>query len=102
MIAFRRTIFRRKINEQGRQSNQVNQCICTTTYSARPENSKQKAPVQGKNNLSKLGSWEQLSCKPRNAFPRPILTCHFLIPIGALDYSGSGNALLSQNQIILQ
>ena len=52
----------------------------------RPENSRQKAPVQGKNNLSKLGSWEQLSGKPRNAFPRPVLTCHFLIPIGALGY----------------
>ena len=35
---------------QGRQSNQVNQCICTTTFLPRPENSWQKAPVQGKNN----------------------------------------------------
>ena len=37
----------------------------------RPENSRQKAPVQGKNNLSKVGSWEELSGKPRNYFPRP-------------------------------
>ena len=37
-------------NLQGRQSNQVNQCICTTTFSARPEISKQKASVHGKNN----------------------------------------------------
>ena len=49
---------------QGRQTNQVNQCICTTTFSAPPQNSRQKVPVQGKNKLSKVGFWEQLSDEP--------------------------------------
>ena len=56
----------------------------------RPKNSKQKAPIQGKNNLSKVGSWEQLSGKPQNAFLCPVLTYHFLILIGALVYQKKG------------
>ena len=36
---------------------------------------------QGKNNLSKVHSWEQ----PRNSFPCPVLTYHFFVPIGALE-----------------
>ena len=79
---------KKDISNQGHQSNQVNQCICTTTFSAPPENSRQEAleeaSVQGKNNLSKVGSWEQLSDKPQNSLPRPILTYHFLVLIGAL------------------
>ena len=39
------------VDFQGRQTNQVNQCICTTTFQLHPENSWQEAPVQGKNNL---------------------------------------------------
>ena len=54
----------------------------------RPENSRQETPVQGKNNLSKAGSWEHLSDKPRNFFPCPVLTYHFFVPIGALEYTG--------------
>ena len=36
----------------------------------RPKNSGQKASIQGQNNLSKVGSWEQLSDEPRNSWPR--------------------------------
>ena len=39
------------VDFQGRQTNHVNQCICTTIFQLRPENSWQEAPVQGKNNL---------------------------------------------------
>ena len=36
---------------QGRQSNQVNQCICTTTFSAPPRKFKAESPcLGGKNN----------------------------------------------------
>ena len=45
--------------------------------------------IQGKNNLSKVCFWEQLSDKPRNSFPRPVLTYHFLVQIGALEHSSS-------------
>ena len=41
--------------------------------------------IQGKSNLSKVGYWEQLSDKPRNSFSCPVLTYHFLVPIGALE-----------------
>ena len=71
---------------QRRQTNQVNQCICTTTFSAPPTNSRQKVPVQGKNKLSKVGFWEQLSDEPRNSLPCLIMTYHYLVPIGALGY----------------
>ena len=71
---------------QGRQTNQVNQCICTTTFSAPPRNFKAGSFCPGEKYLSKVGSWEKLSDQLRNSFPRPVLTYHFLVPIGALEY----------------
>ena len=35
----------------------------------RPKNSGQKASIQGQNNLSKVGSWEQFYNKPQNSLP---------------------------------
>ena len=46
-------------------------------FSTRPEKSRQKTLPQGKKNLSKVGSWEQVSNKLRNSLPRSILTYHF-------------------------
>ena len=42
-----------------------------------------------------LHSWEQ----PQNSFPYPVLTYHFLVPIGALDHSYS---LLFRRQFYFQ
>ena len=56
----------------------------------RPEN-------QGKNNLSKVHSWEQ----PRNSFPHPVLTYHFLVPIGALVYKKCSKTLASLDFVFL-
>ena len=55
-------------------------------FMPRPKNSRQKVPIQGKNNLSKVGFWEHLSDEPRNSLPRPIMTYHFLVLIGALAH----------------
>ena len=67
----------------------------------RPKNSRQKVPIQGKNNLSKVGFWEHLSDEPRNSLPRPILTYHFLVPIGALVYKKRSKTLASLNSAFL-
>ena len=59
-------------------------------FLSRPKN-------QGKYNLSKVHSWEQ----PRNSFPHPVLTYHFLVPIGALAHVEFLMLSLQQQMIML-